>query len=262
MKIAHDVIDHIRYTAVLDGKKIHMLYARPDDDRPWTGDIYGVSVMRYAASQRAYFLDVGNGTEMFLPHKDAKKFSTGTKILVRVERPQTKEKSIRASLVEDTASVLGLIEKGDDDVMLAKKDFPHATETADGLQDFDAAIIALQNPTVFVQQGVEIVIEHTAALTAVDINNADPDLKPFEANRLCMTELLRQMRLRNLSGQILADCLRLQNPEQKIKLIDHVKEHAAQDPCAIDLYGFTRLGLLELTREKRGLPLKDVLAIL
>ncbi len=259
MRIAVDVLDGVRYTAVIDSNDVCMLYARPDDARPWTGDVMGAKVLRYAASNRAYFIELGNGVEGFLPHKDAKVFAAGTKITVTIERPATLQKQARCSLATDVSDKIGLIAKGEDDVTCALRDFPDSVVVQTGLQDFDAAILALGDPIVSVAQGLEIVIEHTAALTAIDINNADPDLKPFEANRLCMVEILRQMRLRNMSGQILIDLLRLQNPDQRQALQGFINDAARLDPKKIDLYGFTRLGLFEMTRTKIGLPLQDVL---
>jgi Ribonuclease G/E len=196
-----------------------------------------------------------------MPHKDGKAFSAGSTVAVRIERPATKDKDLRCSFIEETQKPVGLILPGDDVAVQAKKDSPDAVEDKNGLEGFDAAIIALSDKKIAVQNGLEIVIEHTAAFAAVDINNADPDLKPFEANRLCMIELLRQMRLRNLSGQILVDCLRLQNTEQRARLQEMLTEAVKHDPRRIDLYGFTRLGLFEMTRERNGLSLHDLAAL-
>jgi ribonuclease G len=69
------------------------------------------------------------------------------------------------------------------------------------------------------------------------------------------------MRLRNLSGQIIVDCLRLHNAEQRTVLQEDLKQVIANDPRAIALYGFTRLGLFEMTRERVGLPLSEILAL-
>lgn len=261
MKIATDIVDHIRYAAVMDDKKLHALYARPDDQRPWSGDRFIGRVTRYAPEQRAYFLDLGDGVKAFMPHKDGKAFSPSSAIRVRIERPATKEKDIRCLFIEETSGHLGRVAFGPDVEEQAQADYPNAIPNKDGLQDFDTAIIALRDKAVSVQNGLELVIEHTAAFTAIDINNADPDLKPFEANRLCMMELMRQMRLRNLSGQILIDCLRLQNPEQRNRLHEVILEETKNDPRKVDLYGFTRLGLFELTRERNGLSLNDVLQL-
>ena len=257
MKIATDVIDHIRYAAVIDGKKIHALYARPDDDRPWSGDIYAAKILRYAPAQRAYFVDLGAKAEAFLPHKNAKEFSVGDIVAVKIERPATADKNIRCSFIDETDQSIGLIEEGTDIVLLAQNDFPNAQVVGD-LQGYDAMIVALRDEKIQIQNGLEIVIEHTAAFTAVDINNADPDLKPLDANIKAMTEILNQLRLRNISGQIIIDCLRLHNAEQRVVLSDHLVGLIKNDPCRIDLYGFTKLGLFEMTRARQGLSLAEL----
>lgn len=255
MRIAHDVIDGVRYAAVIDGKKLHALYARPDDDRPWHGDVLKAKILRYVSVQRAYFLDIG-GEEAFLPHKDATLFAGGETIFVRVERPATTIKNIRCTLSDMSEK-----SRGPDLILQAQSDYPDISDVSQGLQDFDAAIIALRDKTVDVQSGLSIVIEETQAFVAIDVNNADPNLKPIDANRAAFAELLRQMRLRNLSGQIIVDCLRLHNAKHKTELQDELKKNAQGDPRAIALYGFTRLGLFEMTRERVGLPLSEILAL-
>lgn len=112
-----------------------------------------------------------------------------------------------------------------------------------------------------VQRGVELVIEPVTALTAVDVNNADPDLSPLEVNRLAARALAREMRLRNLGGQILVDFLRMRDAKHRAALENSLSQLAVGDPCALRLYGYTRLGLYEMVRGKRGLPLAEIFAL-
>jgi hypothetical protein len=159
MRIAHDILDGVRYAAVIDRKKLHALYVRPDDDRPWHGDVLMAKVLRYVPAQRAYFLDI-KGEEAFLPHKDAKLFAGGEMIFVRVERPATTIKHIRCTLSDMSEEL-----RGPDLIAHVQSDYPDITDITKGLQDFDSAIIALRDKTVEVQNGLSIVIKKRKPLS-------------------------------------------------------------------------------------------------
>lgn len=263
MILRHDVLDGVCVAAVFDDRgQMVALYAQPDDDRAWLGDIYTAQVTRYAPAQRAFFLDMGKDGEGFLPHKEAGFLSPGQKVVVCVERPATRQKKIRCSLLDGEAeAVLGRMEHGADVILQAQNDYPSAVVNDAGLEDYDAAILALLNPEVQVKQGINLVIESMTALTAVDINNADPEMTPLEVNRLVTKTLAHELRLRNIGGQIVVDFLRLRDPKHRTTLENAIQQAVTLDPCQVQLFGFTRLGLFEMVRAKRGLPLAEVFAL-
>lgn len=258
MDLRRDTLDGVQLAGVIDRGQLIALYAQPDDARPWMGDVYGAQITRYAPAQRAYFLDMGHDVEGFLPASDKNQFMPGQKMTVRIERPATDGKHVRCSMVRDTADMLGLMTRGGDVVVQAQQDFASTILLSGDLQDYDAAIIGLLDPIVHVQEGITLVIESVTALTAVDINNADPSMTPLEVNRVAAKALAQQMRLRNLNGQIVVDFLRLRDPKHREILGESFAQAVAFDPCPVELLGFTRLGLYEMTRTKRGVPLKTV----
>jgi len=263
MIIRYDVLDGVRLAAVLnDRSEIVALYAQPKDDRPWLGDYYAAQVTRYAPAQRAYFLDLGSDGEAFLPQNDGMQLIPGQKVMVQVERPATRDKQIRCSLIEPCeASTLGRVGIGHDVIAQALNDYPMAEVNVGGLEDFDTAVYDLLEPKVYVQEGINIVIEPVTALTAIDVNNADPNLSPLDVNRLVTREIARQLKLRNIGGQVLIDFLRLRDPKHRTALEAAIQQAVTLDPCPVQLYGFTRLGLFELTRTKKGLPLGEIFAL-
>lgn len=258
MDIRHDIIDGLHIVAVIDNNQLHTLYTHPEKAGAWSGDQYVASVLRYAPAQRAYFLDLGDGTEAFLPFRDGNAFAPGKKLQIQIERPATKDKHARVSLKdENTDQPVGVLKKGVDILTLAKKDFPEAKNISEGLSDFDAAIMALKDKTVEMKNGITLVIDEITALTAIDINSADPGLNPYEVNRLAAAEIARQLRLRNLNKQILIDFLRLRDPDQRFKFQDEFYDLLGDDPRETRTFGFTRLGLFELTRVRHGLSLSE-----
>jgi ribonuclease G len=254
MRILTGTIDKVRLSLVVDKNRLAGVYAQADDGRPWTGDVYGASVLRYGTAQRAFFVDLGSGHQGFLPHVDKHAFSPGTKLAVRVERAATPAKHIRCSLSDETAASVGLITRGPDVVALAQSDFPQAA-SGEGFDDYASLVDELLQPEVTVQEGVTLVIEETAALIAIDVNNAS-DLTPLNVNLAAASEVMRQIRLRNLGGQMVVDFLRLRDSGQRRQLEDRLYELV--EGQGIDLYGFTKLGLFELVRRRNGLSLGRV----
>lgn len=262
MELRHDTLDGMHLAAVIERDQLVALYAQPNDERPWLGDYYVAQVTRYAPAQRAYFIDIGEKDEAFLPHAEAALLAPGQKIMVRVERPATMDKKIRCSLIDmGDATAIGRVGLGPNVLGMAQRDYPSAQLVLAGMEDYDNVILDLLEPKVNVQDGIDIVIESVTALTAIDVNNADPKLQPLEVNRLVTRSIAQQLRLRNIGGQVVVDFLRLRDPKHRASLESAIQQAVTLDPNPVQLYGFTRLGLFELTRTKRGLPLETVYAL-
>jgi ribonuclease G len=119
--------------------------------------------------------------------------------------------------------------------------------------DLDTAIRALATPLVRLPGGGSLVIEPTEALVAVDVNAGD---QPPEAVNLALApELARQLRLRNLAGTIVVDLIDAPQGAAQRAIITALEKSFAGDPCGAVVHGITRLGLAEITRTRRGLPL-------
>lgn len=106
--------------------------------------------------------------------------------------------------------------------------------------------------------GCELVIDQLEALTAIDVNARAYKGRGFggpqaiaEMNRSVVADVLRLIALRDISGMILVDFVNMA-PEGQKDILETFK--ASVD--TIDVKGFTRLGILELTRPRRGLGLQ------
>lgn len=117
-------------------------------------------------------------------------------------------------------------------------------------------INALLRPFVFLASGGNIVIQTTAALTAVDVNQG-LDKSIINTNVEAAKEVARQVRLRNIGGVVLIDFINMKGKVQKDKVLDAFEKEAQDDPCTIDVHGWTRTGLLEITRARRTPVLID-----
>jgi len=118
-------------------------------------------------------------------------------------------------------------------------------------------IDSLFDPYILLKNGSSIIIQETAALTAIDVNRGQDNGSNLAVNLAALSEIGRQMRLRNLGGIIMIDCLKMAKKTERDKLITAMEEIVNNDPCTIQIHGFTALGLMEITRQRRTPALQD-----
>lgn len=111
-------------------------------------------------------------------------------------------------------------------------------------------------PAVPLPAGGRIVIEATAALTAIDVDSGRSP--PSQANAEALPEIARQLRLRNLGGQIVVDFVSA-GRHAPARLAEALAKAVAADPVPCRVLGATRQGLVELSRERRALSLPELL---
>ncbi len=122
-------------------------------------------------------------------------------------------------------------------------------------------IEAALSARVWLKSGAYLVIQVTEALTVIDVNTGKNTGKKEKKELLrrvnleAAKEAARQIRLRNLSGIILIDFIDLHEKEIEEELLNCMKEYVREDPNKVQVYDFTRLRLMELTRKKIRKPL-------
>jgi len=119
------------------------------------------------------------------------------------------------------------------------------------LHDLDEAIAALSEPRVALADGGSIVIEPTEALTAVDVN-AGPESNLLSVNLAAAKEVARQLRLRHIGGIVVIDFISMSRERDRDQLVDALKTAVADDPSQTYILPMSPLGLVEMTRERRG----------
>ncbi len=124
-------------------------------------------------------------------------------------------------------------------------------------RDILKQIEALFNPYVVLDGGGNIIIQHTAALTAVDVNRGGDRSSNLALNIRAAEEVARQLRLRNVGGIVLVDFLKMKSKKDNDELTRQMKKFFNDDPCTVQHHGLTNLGLYELTRQKRNPSLHD-----
>ena len=115
----------------------------------------------------------------------------------------------------------------------------------------------LTTKRVYLKSGGSLVIEPTEAFVSVDVNSGKFSGKrsreemAYQVNLEAARELLRQLRLRQLSGTILVDFINMEDGAARQALMKQLGEMAAADPVKTIAVDMTALGIAELTREKR-----------
>ncbi len=133
------------------------------------------------------------------------------------------------------------------------------------LYGINSKIDELLHKNVWLPSGGYLCIEPTEAMVVIDVNSGKSIRKGtndeelfLTINKEAATEILRQLRLRNLSGMVLVDFINMKNPENEAFIRDLVTTYAKQDFARINVYEFTKLGLLEMTREKKRKAIHEV----
>ena len=61
---------------------------------------------------------------------------------------------------------------------------------------------------------------------------------------------MKQIRLKDIGGIVIIDYIDLETKEDQLKIIETMKKEAKKDRSKIDIKGYTKLNLVELTRKK------------
>lgn len=110
--------------------------------------------------------------------------------------------------------------------------------------------------TVPLPSGGAIVIDHTEALVAVDVNSAratrgaDIEETALRTNMEAADEVARQMRLRDLGGLIVIDFIDMAEPKNQRQIEQRLKEAIRPDRARVQIGRISRFGLMELSRQR------------
>ncbi len=125
------------------------------------------------------------------------------------------------------------------------------------IHDLDDQWTELLQPAVPLPGGGRLIIEETAALTAIDIDSGPkesgerPEDHNLRINLAAAAEILRQIGLRDISGQIMIDFLPQRDPENREEIAAELDALSGPLRRELNFFGFTRLGLFEMTRRRR-----------
>lgn len=119
--------------------------------------------------------------------------------------------------------------------------------------------------TVALPRGGTAVIDEVEALTAIDVNMGTAgggrrgEDAVLSVNRDAAEIVARQVMLRNIAGLIVIDFVTMRSKANNRKLVESVRRAFARDRVTVDILGMTPAGLIEVTRQRRGLALSGLM---
>lgn len=114
----------------------------------------------------------------------------------------------------------------------------------------------IEKRKIWLNCGGYIAIDKTEALTAIDVNsgkytgNDNLEQTVLSVNIEAAIEVMKQIRLKDIGGIVVIDYIDLENKKDQEKVIEAMKKEALKDRSKIDIKGYTKLNLVELTRKK------------
>ncbi len=110
--------------------------------------------------------------------------------------------------------------------------------------------------TVPLPSGGSIVIDHTEALVAIDVNSArstrggDIEETATRTNLEAAEEAARQLRLRDLGGLVVIDFIDMEDSKNQRAVEAKLKEGLRHDRARLQMGKISRFGLMELSRQR------------
>ena len=111
---------------------------------------------------------------------------------------------------------------------------------------------------VWLPSGGSLIIEHTEALTVIDVNTgknvgkSNLEETVFHNNMEAAEEIAKQLRLRDIGGIIVIDFIDMEIKGNRAKVIDKFRDGLARDKTRSQVFDITELGLVEMTRKRIG----------
>ena len=122
--------------------------------------------------------------------------------------------------------------------------------------DLNKDIEQINSKNIRLECGCEIIIEHTEALTVIDVNTGkftngtNFSETIFQTNLAATHEIVRQIRLRDIGGIIIIDYIDMDTEQHKKALLGVLESELRKDRTKSTIMGITALGLVEMTRKK------------
>lgn len=104
--------------------------------------------------------------------------------------------------------------------------------------------------------GGYLVWDYTEAMTVVDVNTGrfaadrEQENNALRVNIESAREVARQIRLRDIGGMIVVDCIDMMNEQNRRRVVEELYRATRADRAQVTVYPITQLGLLQMTRKR------------
>jgi ribonuclease E len=111
---------------------------------------------------------------------------------------------------------------------------------------------------VWLPSGGSLIIEHTEALTVIDVNTgknvgtSNLEETVFRNNLEAAEEVAKQLRLRDIGGIVVIDFIDMEIKDNRKKVVEAFRSALARDKTRTQVFDISELGLVEMTRKRIG----------
>ena len=111
---------------------------------------------------------------------------------------------------------------------------------------------------VWLPSGGSLIIEHTEALTVIDVNTgknvgtSSLEETVYRNNLEAAKEVAHQLRLRDIGGIIVIDFVDMEKAQHRNEVMKTFRSELARDKTRTQVFGISELGLVEMTRKRIG----------
>jgi ribonuclease G len=122
--------------------------------------------------------------------------------------------------------------------------------------DIEPQIAKALDRRVYLKSGGHIVIDHTEALTAIDVNTGrfvgkrDQEETMLQTNLEAAKVVVEQLRLRNIGGLIIIDFIDMERAANRNKVTEALREALKKDKTRSSMRKISELGLVQMTRKR------------
>ncbi len=115
----------------------------------------------------------------------------------------------------------------------------------------------LRSNKVWLASGGYLIIQEAESVCAIDVNSGKFTARSTQEDTAVITnleaaeEIARQLRLRNIGGIVVIDFIDMKKASNRQKILVKLRETTKVDKAKIEIWPITRLGLIEMTRERK-----------
>ncbi len=124
------------------------------------------------------------------------------------------------------------------------------------LYDIESQIEGALRSKVWLKSGGYIVINQTEALVSIDVNTGryigkkSLEETVFKTNKEAVSEIVRQIRLRNLGGIIVVDFIDMEEEEHRKEVLELLENELKKDKSRTNILTIEEIGLVAITRKR------------
>ena len=170
-------------------------------------------------------------------------------------------------IINDRNEYLKVLDLADMIMPALKSRVEHFTGRYDLFEYYgiEESINSALSKKVWLKCGGYLIIDHTEALTVIDVNTGkfvgtkNLEETVLKTNIDAAKEIAKQLRLRDIGGIIVIDFIDMHERENQQTVIDVLKQSLKNDRTKTSVLGMTGLGLIEMTRKKVRQELSSIL---